>query len=291
MYFDELYSVVINNLKNAKKEVCIAVAWINFDLYEHYFNSLLKNKVELKIIVNDDFINSKFDNQIQALESNGAKIKKVKMPNYTNRMHHKFCLIDNQTVLTGSYNWSKNAATNFENLVVIDDSFCGMQVKKEFEYIWDTPQEELKKLQKVEYCKVCKEVLLNIMVVKFNIDKHGQAEYKLVNYCQCDDYKVSANDYLTPGFETTLNGIIDNYEDLKLNYPEEEDQIELELEESIQNLLTNVFDDEKIDAIGIIREDVLPFTYEMTYTTSILWKKRFKSRLINEAYDETFGLI
>lgn len=67
IYFDELYSVVINNLKTAKKEVKIAVAWINFDLYGRYFDSLLSKNVNLTIIINDDFINSKYDKQIDDL--------------------------------------------------------------------------------------------------------------------------------------------------------------------------------------------------------------------------------
>ncbi|NLL27457.1 MAG: phosphatidylserine synthase, partial [Bacteroidales bacterium] len=34
-------------------------------------------------------------------------------------MHHKFCVIDNQVVITGSYNWSNNAEfKNDENVTV-----------------------------------------------------------------------------------------------------------------------------------------------------------------------------
>ena len=37
-------------------------------------------------------------------------------------MHHKFCVIDGSTVVTGSYNWSKKARSNDENITVVTDS-------------------------------------------------------------------------------------------------------------------------------------------------------------------------
>ena len=38
-------------------------------------------------------------------------------------MHNKFCVIDNQTVITGSYNWSSNAEfKNEENISIIRDN-------------------------------------------------------------------------------------------------------------------------------------------------------------------------
>jgi phosphatidylserine/phosphatidylglycerophosphate/cardiolipin synthase-like enzyme len=38
-------------------------------------------------------------------------------------MHHKYCVIDGRTVLTGSYNWLDSAETkNHENLLVVQDA-------------------------------------------------------------------------------------------------------------------------------------------------------------------------
>ncbi|WP_285396082.1 phospholipase D-like domain-containing protein [Lysinibacillus sp. fls2-241-R2A-57] len=291
IYFDELYSVVVNNLKRAKEEVKVAVAWINFDLYNRIFQELLSKGVRLSIIINDDFINFKHNDKIQNLINNGANVKKIKMPRYNNRMHNKICIIDNQIVLTGSYNWSKNAANNFENLVVIEEKVCANKVNREFEYIWNTPKEELSKLQEVEYCKQCNDFLLNLIVIKFNVDKYEHAEYKLVRYCGCDKYSIIKSDYLDVRFETTLNGIIDQFEDDKLDFPDEIDQLKMLYDNSIQVLLTSVFEDEKIDAIGIISGEVLPFNYETIYQTNIYWKKRFKSNLIEDSYEEIFDLL
>jgi hypothetical protein len=36
-------------------------------------------------------------------------------------MHNKFCVIDASTVITGSYNWSRQAKANYENITVISE--------------------------------------------------------------------------------------------------------------------------------------------------------------------------
>lgn len=291
IYFDELYSVVVENLRRAKKEVKIAVAWINFDLYDRIFQYLLGNGVKLNIIINDDFINSRHNSRIDDLTNKGANIKKIRMPHYTNRMHHKLCVIDNRIVLTGSYNWSKNAARNFENLVEINDPTCAKKVNDEFSYIWDTPMEELKILQSLPKCKCCREVELKLLILHLCMDKHENTEYKLVSFCGCDNYSLLENDYLSAGFYYSLQGIIEHYDDMIEQYNDEKNQLEMEFDDAIQSFLTQTFNDKEIDAIGVIKEDVTPFNYETIYTTNIMWKKRFKSAIIEDFYDATFDLV
>jgi hypothetical protein len=36
-------------------------------------------------------------------------------------MHNKFCVIDNTWVLTGSYNWSDKAESNYENILILEN--------------------------------------------------------------------------------------------------------------------------------------------------------------------------
>jgi len=48
-------------------------------------------------------------------------------------MHEKFVLIDNETLLNGSYNWSTAAATgNKENIVITDSSKLIRKFSHEF---------------------------------------------------------------------------------------------------------------------------------------------------------------
>ncbi len=54
-------------------------------------------------------------------------------------MHHKFAIFDHRLLLTGSYNWTRSAASdNEENFILSGDprllkSFAGM-----FDKLWDT---------------------------------------------------------------------------------------------------------------------------------------------------------
>lgn len=52
-------------------------------------------------------------------------------------MHHKFALIDSDTVITGSYNWTRSAATsNHENILISKEPSIFKAYEKEFESLW-----------------------------------------------------------------------------------------------------------------------------------------------------------
>jgi phosphatidylserine/phosphatidylglycerophosphate/cardiolipin synthase-like enzyme len=52
-------------------------------------------------------------------------------------MHNKFMVIDGKVVLTGSYNYSKQADTqNDENLIVIEDGKVARAYEDEFNEMW-----------------------------------------------------------------------------------------------------------------------------------------------------------
>jgi len=53
-------------------------------------------------------------------------------------MHNKFAVIDNQTVATGSYNYSQNATeNNNENLIILHSPQIAEQYETEFEFLWN----------------------------------------------------------------------------------------------------------------------------------------------------------
>lgn len=57
-------------------------------------------------------------------------------------MHDKFCVIDNQKVLTGSYNWSLNVENkNEENVAVIYDDSRASDYSVEFRRLFGTATE------------------------------------------------------------------------------------------------------------------------------------------------------
>ena len=105
-YSTNLEDIVIKELKKAKKSIKVAVAWINFNLYGSTFEELLSRGVKIKILLNDDFNNRRYINDIQSLNSCGAKIRLV---DFDGTMHHKFCIIDKRICMFGSFNWTHSA--------------------------------------------------------------------------------------------------------------------------------------------------------------------------------------
>lgn len=72
-----------------------------------------KGGVDVKVLSFDDYTTSKFGVDLGEIPH-----KKVKAPS-GGVMHDRFCVIDNQKVLAGSYNWSEKAEKNVENVPVL----------------------------------------------------------------------------------------------------------------------------------------------------------------------------
>ena len=54
------------------------------------------------------------------------------------KMHHKFAILDDAMVLTGSYNWTLGSEEqNYENLVILRDPRQIEHYQREFEMLWD----------------------------------------------------------------------------------------------------------------------------------------------------------
>jgi mitochondrial cardiolipin hydrolase len=53
------------------------------------------------------------------------------------KMHHKFVILDRQTVLTGSYNWTlESEDENHENLIILREAYAVEAYTQEFEALW-----------------------------------------------------------------------------------------------------------------------------------------------------------
>jgi hypothetical protein len=115
VYFTNIRKHIIENLRNCHTDLKIAVAWFTDKNIISEVNELIKRGVKVQVIIYDDHVNQK--ELFKELYYSKAKIflsKKL--------MHNKFCIIDNQTVINGSYNWTINASTNEENIQVTYDN-------------------------------------------------------------------------------------------------------------------------------------------------------------------------
>ncbi|UHO39545.1 hypothetical protein H5J24_05490 [Chryseobacterium capnotolerans] len=112
---DEILERIKSELRSAKSEILIAMAWFtNQDLY-HIIRDKLKENVKVSLILSDQPDNEKLD--FDLLVELGLNFTKIKNVGY-GMMNLKFCVIDRTLAISGSYNWSNNAKNNHEQVLI-----------------------------------------------------------------------------------------------------------------------------------------------------------------------------
>src|ERR1035437_9939218 len=133
--FENIAERIQTEIRKAQKSIVIAVAWFT---NKNLFNELLekaKNGCAVSLIISNDNINANSQNSFELLEKYNSKCYKVGNGD-TELMHNKFCVIDFSTIITGSYNWSYKAESNFENVIINNnDTALAEQFISEFNQI------------------------------------------------------------------------------------------------------------------------------------------------------------
>lgn len=118
--FDEIQDTVIQGIRDARFIIWAAVAWFS---NEAIYQELLVKKeqgLSIRIIVSKEDSNKAM---ISKLKENGFNV--IDVPKWGtqgyNRMHDKFCIIDMDYVMHGSYNWTPTANHNEETLATALD--------------------------------------------------------------------------------------------------------------------------------------------------------------------------
>ena len=104
---DDCRNAIVHALRHAIHSVQICVFTISDNLIAEEILHCKKRRVQVKIITDD---NKSFDlgSDIKRLDEQGIAVKMDTSPNH---MHHKFAIIDNSKLITGSYNWTRSAYT------------------------------------------------------------------------------------------------------------------------------------------------------------------------------------
>ena len=131
--FDGIAQEVIKEIRIAKNSIKIAMAWFtNFDIF-NILKEKLEENIDIAMITNNDLIN----NGGYCLNLNELIVcgMKIYLMEYPDLLHHKFCIIDDKTLMSGSYNWTFfSEEINRENLIIIkDDNEVVQSYKEEFQ--------------------------------------------------------------------------------------------------------------------------------------------------------------
>lgn len=132
--FDEIREEIIQGIRIAKYVIWASVAW--FTDYAIYNELLAKKKdgVQVRIITSDASNNSKLKTEL--ISNFNALFVPGFGTNGYNLVHNKFCIIDFEFVMHGSYNWTLAAEYNDETWITSIDKELVAEFAEEFKKLY-----------------------------------------------------------------------------------------------------------------------------------------------------------
>ncbi len=130
---DECRLRIARLLRYCKQSADICVFTITDDRLAQEVLDAHRRGIAVRIVSDND---KAFDpgSDIMRLAQSGVE---VCVDESEHHMHHKFAVFDRETVVTGSYNWTRSAARhNRENVVVSDDPKLVGPYQGKFDEIW-----------------------------------------------------------------------------------------------------------------------------------------------------------
>lgn len=131
-HFTKIRSRIVSLLQEASSEILVAMAWFtSIQLFTELIECL-KRGVKVKLVLLDSPINfMEYAPDFNEFIRTGGHLYIASSE--LGLMHHKFCVIDKEIVITGSYNWTYYAETrNVENILISDDIKIVNQFAQEF---------------------------------------------------------------------------------------------------------------------------------------------------------------
>ena len=254
--FENIAERILTEIQKANNSIYIAVAWFtNKSIFEQLIKKA-KNGCQIQIIISNDLINENSSIDFNKLEKHNGKVYKIGNGD-TELMHNKFCIIDFNTVITGSYNWSYKAENNFENIVInSNDTSLAEQFVTEFNQIKKKyyPNETIQNEFPIEIIIKRLEIIKNFILLE-DIDDISIAVEKLKIYQFNEDVRkiissISNKEYAKA--ITTIQEFINSYQQITIWNDPEIAGIKLEIK--ILESQINAFDNEKIELEKVISD-------------------------------------
>lgn len=115
---NNIEQVLLERFGTAEKSIYIVVAWFTNPKIIYKLIELKKSKnLDIQILTDDNQINDKYFYQLFGKEILNAGIE-LKKQHFKKFNHNKFAVLDNETIITGSYNYTGNATKNLENIII-----------------------------------------------------------------------------------------------------------------------------------------------------------------------------
>jgi len=130
-FFEDHKNKILEALSQARFTIWIAMAWFRIDDIYDLLVRKTEDGLDVRVIVSRNKLN------IQKYKIYKDRLNIKSYPEQErNMMHHKFCVIDLRKVIHGSFNWTPNAESNKEAVVIVDDSNLAEEFSDEFKKLY-----------------------------------------------------------------------------------------------------------------------------------------------------------
>lgn len=276
-------------LEKAQSSIYIAVAWLT---NQNLFNLMLQKAqqgVTVQLMLSNDHINqqSRIDYDQLNIDSSAAYLIG---DGKQDLMHNKFCIIDNDTVINGSYNWSYKAEKNHENILITKgDEVLAAQFIKQFKKIRNTYFDHQEYTPELPLDKIIKrlEIIKNYVVLE-DIEDITRENGKLKVYAFQQDIAAITQALQQHSFETAITLIdlfIKNHHALVIYNDIDISALKLEIRQLEHQL--NAYDNEKIELEQLCSEFYHRHTQELgSYIKRLLELRKISTEDDPEEYAE-----
>jgi len=133
-HFQEIKNQILESIRNAKFTIWVAVAWFTDKDLANELRIKHLAGVNVRIIVSDDENTEKHG---LPFDQKGIEYVKVSPNSRWGKklMHNKFCIIDFNKVIHGSYNWTSNAQYNNESITITESRDVAEDFSSQYIYL------------------------------------------------------------------------------------------------------------------------------------------------------------
>ncbi len=287
--FENIADRIEQELTQAQQSIYIAVAWFT---NPRLFNVLLdkaKQGITVQLLISNDSINQQ--SHINYNELNiGNSVAYLIGDGKDDLMHNKFCVIDEYTVINGSYNWSKKAERNHENIIITTgDSVLAQSFIKQFKKIRNSYFDHQDHIPDLPLDKIIKrlEILKNYVILEDLDDiERETAKLQVFNFQQ--DINQITQALQLHQFSTAIDLIdsfIKNHQSIVIYNNIDLVALKLEIRQLEHQL--NAYDNEKIELEKLLNEFNHRHTKELgSYISRLLHLRKLSCENDPEAYAE-----
>jgi hypothetical protein len=287
-YFENIHLQIIKQINEADHSIFVAVAWLTDKSIFHALCNKASQKVKVEILLVDDSINNEmvsFDHR--TIEKVGGNVYFISPKTDGAIMHHKFCVIDSETVITGSYNWSNKAHNNDENIVITTNAKdLGERFISEFKSIRARILKTTNNYEDVDFSTVLKRLDVITSFILLNEKEEILSQINKIKNQSLSNDIIEIINQLEKGEYSTALILIEEFKRLKSKIAvfDDFDVFGLQLELNSIEIQLNAIENEKIDIEKKINE--FSIQYNKVLGVLILQVLNLRSRLAKTTHEK-----